>query len=248
MWTQKCVSSQNSPLPNVWISSTCMHLTSFDLTWFVENVSRPLFFNASAVYTFIMQRLMPNNYGTSYKHTYPSLKSPFLVLILLSVCNAIQGLHTEDSTWMHLLKVQGRYVDVSVLLQNGFMANLWITTQSFDGLVDTHIQGHFCFTNYSLFYCHVNHHCLSQNLVTLTSMECHCRHTDHIPTNSSKKHVFCFSTLTHYTSQSFTGLSSTCSLSGITFINQMAVCLNVIQCRSIMLHCYTASSTDGIKT
>jgi hypothetical protein len=62
-----------------------MHLTSFDLTLFVENVSRPLFFGASAVYRFIMQRLKPNNYRTSYKHTYPSLKSPFPVLVLVSL-------------------------------------------------------------------------------------------------------------------------------------------------------------------
>jgi len=161
---------------------------------------------------------------------------PVPVPILLSVCNATQGLHTEDSTmtgtWMQLLKVQGRYMDVSVLLQNGFMPNLWITTHSFDGLVDTCIQGHFCFTNYSLLYCHVNHHCLSHNLVIITSTECHCRRTDHIPTNSSKKHVFHFSTLTHYALHSFTSLSPTCSLSRITFINQVAVCLNVTQCCS----------------
>jgi hypothetical protein len=151
------------------------------------------FFNASAVYTFIMQRLIPNNYRTSYKHACPSLKSPFPVLILLSVCNATQGLRTEDSTakgnQMQLLKVQGRYVDVSVSLQNGFMPNLWITTQSFDGLFDTCIQWHFCFTNYSLFYSHVNHHCLSQNLVTITSTECCCRRTDHSSMNSSRKRV-----------------------------------------------------------
>jgi hypothetical protein len=119
-----------------------------------------VFFNASAVYTFIMQRLMPNNFRTSYKRVYPSLKTNFPVLILFSVRNATQGLCTEDSTLigtgMQLLKVQGRYADVSVSLQNGFMPNLWITTRSFDGLVDTRIQGHFCFTNYSLFYCHVS--------------------------------------------------------------------------------------------
>jgi hypothetical protein len=153
-----------------------------------------VFFSARAVYTLIMQRLMPNNFRTSYKHVYPSLKSSFPVLNLFSDCNATQGLRTEDTTAigtrMQLLKIQGRYVDVSVLLQNGFTLNLWITTDSFDGLVDTRIQGHFSFTNYSLFYCHVSHHCFSQNLVIITSTECRCRRTDHVPKISSNKHVF----------------------------------------------------------
>jgi hypothetical protein len=117
-------SKSKEPHPKVWISSKCTHLTFFDLTRFVENVSNLRFFNASA----IMQRLMPNNFRTSYTRAYPSLKSSFPVPILLSVCNAIQGLCTEDSTVMgtrmQLLKVQGRYVDVSVLLQNGFTPNL----------------------------------------------------------------------------------------------------------------------------
>jgi len=96
------------------------------------------------------------------------------------------------------------------------LRHLWITTQSFHGLVDTCTQGHFYFTNYSLFSYHVSHYCLSPHLVTITSTECLCRCTDHVPMNSSKKHVFRFSTLTHYASQSFTDLSSTRSLSGIT--------------------------------
>jgi hypothetical protein len=99
----------------------------FNILWF-NSICRKcfkfVFFDASA----IMQRLMPNNFRTSHTGAYPSLKWSFPVSILLSVCNATQGLCTEDSTVtgtrMQLLKVHGRYVDVSVLLQNGFTPNL----------------------------------------------------------------------------------------------------------------------------
>jgi hypothetical protein len=66
-----------------------------------------------------MQRLIPNNFTASYTHAYPSLKSSFPVPILLQ-----------------LLKVQGRYVDVSVLLENGFTLNLlhFYTEFSTDGI------------------------------------------------------------------------------------------------------------------